>query len=463
MANKPTTVDATSAIFGGIIVGGAVEPTSPSAAVTPDEAWNIMEDLEFLIATDNDLHDEFSHVCELLDDSFPIDDILPSSSSSSELITEAIVSDSTSKDATSPLSTATAGSPQEQTLLLVPQHPHRRKRVNHQKEEIRFLQKQVVALQAKLVHDKKCAASAFNMTAWEAAARHERVEKRRAIIENQHLYASVAEGSMFIQHMQSMMRKKPRWTTSLAEAGGVDDWQQYKLAAQANLRAAAIHAIADRQFRRQTNAFILAQVVGQTHDLFRATPKTLASGQVVLEVVNHTTLKLPYRIAMNAVWRTFRGDLGPMLLDEACSERFSQRRSGADSSVLFTNTILKLYQEHDRDVLVFRSVLEDELEPHMTRRSVDDMAGWLVTTADSKLTNQCGLTSVIHMPLASKVEVHGLVHALQTFSFGPMSDTAVPVVRDREAFFQRAKMFDTAMKGALHEATTEFYATSVQK
>ncbi|RHZ13593.1 hypothetical protein DYB31_011248, partial [Aphanomyces astaci] len=144
-------------------------------------------------------------------------------------------------------------------------------------------------------------------------------------------------------------------------------------------------------------------------------------------------------------------------------ERFSQRRSGADSSVVFTNTILKLYQEHDRDVLVFRSVLEDELEPHMTRRSVDDMAGWLVTTADSKLTNQCGLTSVIHMPLASKVEVHGLVHALQTFSFGPMSDTAVPVVRDREAFFQRAKMFDTAMKGALHEATTEFYATSVQK
>ncbi|RHY26310.1 hypothetical protein DYB32_007746 [Aphanomyces invadans] len=451
-------------------------------AATASDAWNIMEDLEFLIATDAELQDEFSHVCDLLDDSFPIDDILPSWSES----TADVLSDTTSNDASSPVSNTSLHEHKTQPPRAA------RKRVNRQKEEIRYLQKQVSALQAKLAHDKKRASNLtpFNMSAWEAAARQERLEKRRAVIENDQLRASIMEGSMFIQQIQTMMNKKPRWATVLATI----------YPTHATLRAAAIHAIADRQYHRQANAFILAQVVGQKDDLFRATPKTLSSGQNVLEVVNHTTIQLPYRIAMDAVWRTFRGDLGPMLLDDACSEvcrcfrtmenidewtryeRFSQRRrskslSGMEGfpaspranhapAIAFTNTIIKLFQEDGRDVLVFRSVLEDELEPHMTRRAVDDMAGWIVTSANS--ANTCGLTSVIHMPLETTPspdmttpEVRGLVEALKSLSFQPQTATQPPPVPGRDAFFKRAKLFDTAMKLALQDAVRDFSGASI--
>ncbi|KAF0694508.1 Aste57867_14624 [Aphanomyces stellatus] len=403
--------------------------------------WNVLlEDLEFLIATDEDLQDDLAHVCEILDDASSGPDV-----------------------------------PSEE-----PPRKPKRVRVNRQKAEIRELQKQVTSLQAKLAHDKtkQLVGAPLMNSAWARAARLEHAERKRAVRENEHLRAAVDEQSVFIQHVQASLAKKPRCGSS----GHDDDWQSYKLAAHASLRAAAIHAIADRQYRRLTNVFIRAGVVDPVEPLHRAAPIVLPTGQRVLEIVNVARLPLCFPAAMDACWHTFNGDTGPMLLDDGSDEtveriddrtnyeRFRQRRP--DESVAYTNTVRKLYEEDDRSVVVFRSVLEDAVVPHMSRGSVDNMSGWVVASQHPTDAASCWLTSVVYMPLEDLVQAGDnssllaedqLVSLMAAFSFSASTRDASSAVANAphhmQSFFARAKMFDTAMKAALQDAIAKAQST----
>ncbi|KAH9127612.1 hypothetical protein AeMF1_002102 [Aphanomyces euteiches] len=400
-----------------------------------DTSWDIMEDLGFLIATDEDLQADLAHVCDLLEET-------PSDRSALSC----------------PASTETAVKTKK------------RQRVNHNKQEIRSLQKQVVALQEKLAHEKSRLKTTFSLSAWEQAARLEQVQAKRAIDENTELRAGIAEGTAFIQYMRSILQKKPRHLTMLSDPSSAD-WKEYKLAAQASLRVAAIHVIADRQYDRCMNVFIQAGVVGEKADVCRAEPVTLLNGQVVLEVVNHAVVPLPFRLAMDAVWKAFNGSTGPMLLDHASQEtmeeidswtnyeRFSQPQP--NGTVAYTNTIRKRYLESDRDVVVFRNVLEDAIVPHMTRGSVDNMLGWMASTpSEVDRERSCHLTSVIHMPLESMEDsiVDRLVSTLASFSFTAAPTTLPPPsnVPHMQAFFDRAKMYHNAMMEAMQDAIAAF-------
>ncbi|KAH9067368.1 hypothetical protein Ae201684P_021527 [Aphanomyces euteiches] len=155
-----------------------------------DTSWDIMEDLGFLIATDEDLQADLAHVCDLLEET-------PSDSSA----------------LSRPASTETAVKTKK------------RQRVNHNKQEIRSLQKQVVALQEKLAHEKSRLKTTFSLSAWEQAARLEQVQAKRAIDENTELRAGIAEGTAFIQYMRSILQKKPRHLTMLSDPSSAD-WKE---------------------------------------------------------------------------------------------------------------------------------------------------------------------------------------------------------------------------------------------
>ncbi|KAF0694505.1 Aste57867_14621 [Aphanomyces stellatus] len=447
---------------------------------TPTEKpgpWDVMEDLQFLIATDDHLQDELTHVCELLG---PSPDEQSAASSTS--------------------------SPGKNRRVPPPRDYHHRAELQHLRREVELLKAELVVAKAK--------AAQFDMSAWEKAARRERVEKSRSLQENEELRAAVDERESFIQHMKRTISRKPRWSVrrrpssidcilttilmlqSLPDAS-IDAWQSYKLAAQHSLRVAAIHAIADRQYRRQPNAFIQAGIFDLDDDLFRATQMTPpGSHQVILQVINHVNFAAPVRTVSSACWRTFSGGHGLPLPedsdetietidDHTVYERFWHTQGGVTGH---SNNIRKYYPEADRDVIVWRTVLEDALVPHMSKGAVDDTWGWLVVAPLPGDSTKCRMTCLIHIPLdlvlaprshaASKGPPNR--HDIQTIDAitstihvlsrpKPVDDTTAamasavasaspsaamfPAMR---TFLERGKLFELAMKASLNEAVARF-------
>ncbi|KAF0734972.1 hypothetical protein Ae201684_008445 [Aphanomyces euteiches] len=114
--------------------------------------------------------------------------------------------------------------------------------------------------------EEKHAASKANKSAWEGAAKQQRLEKQRAILENHKLRSQVNEYAVFIELIQASMHMKPRLTLNPTLA--CPTWQEYKLTAHAALRVAAIHAITDCQYRRLHSVMANAGLVEYTGEDF---------------------------------------------------------------------------------------------------------------------------------------------------------------------------------------------------
>ncbi|RHX97630.1 hypothetical protein DYB25_007054 [Aphanomyces astaci] len=395
------------------VLAMAAPPSADSSAA----AWDVMQDLQFLI-DDPTQYDELSVMCG------------------------GTPNDAESRDRSS-----------------IPPAAKRRRplRDYHHRAELSRLREQVEDLKSDLAR-AKASSSAIHMPLWEKAARRERVEKNRSIQDNSDLRAAVHERAAFIQQMQRTLCRKPRWM-ALPNAT-VDAWQSYKLAAQPSLRTASIHAIADRQFRRQPHAFIQAGILDRTDDLFRAEPVTLPD-HTIEEVDAHTIY-----------------------------ERFCHTQGDITGH---SNNIRKLFKDDDgRDVIVWRTVLDDALVPHMSSDAVDDTWGWLVVAPHPQDQAKCRMTCLVQIPLDTRVAlrhdstdararpdqrdhsqtmeailsaIHSLTRGATTATRSPdkhkpnnipRNDNILPAMR---TFLERGRLFETAMKASLNDAVARF-ATS---
>ncbi|CAK4131855.1 unnamed protein product [Aphanomyces euteiches] len=161
-------------------------------------------------------------------------------------------------------------------------------------------------------------------------------------------------------------------------------WKAYKLAAQASLRTAAIHAIADRQYALLDTVFIKSGLFENSEEVIREELMNQTSGSVLFERVYHVPLAAPFRLIGAAVWGVFNGE-HPMTLPEGAEESleiidpytvYRAYRNVDKTAAAYANMIYKYYVEADREVCVWRSVLKDELMPHMTQGTVHDQWGW---------------------------------------------------------------------------------------
>ncbi|KAG9407465.1 hypothetical protein AC1031_002186 [Aphanomyces cochlioides] len=407
-----------------------------------DLSWSEgLEDIGFVIAVDDALHEELTNVCGLLDDDdYAVD-----------------VNDANCK---------------------------KRSRINYQKEELLRLRRQVEELkhELKVVSESKRQCKSI----WAVAARHERREIQRAKEEQEQLQTAVNERAAFIAYMKRMLAKKARYAAS------PPCLQELKLVAQASLRTAAIHAIAGRQRRRQVHTFIQAGVLAQEEDLFRATLIVLPDNRQGVRVINHLNLPVPYRVAAQACWRATCGDLRPSAPPNASEtleridertiyERFRQPCRGGVTAI--SNTIRKYFEDDDVDMLVWRSVLEDALEPHMFKGVVDDMAGWMVCRPHPDDETKCRLTSLFQMPLeahgvhdprpATSYPMDAILSLLKPMSFvstrGFIADESkvgfmdviqkIPIP-SMGTFLERGRLFEVAIKTALNAAITSFQTKS---
>ncbi|ETW05267.1 hypothetical protein, variant 1 [Aphanomyces invadans] len=339
-----------------------------------DSTWNIMEDLQFLIATDEELQDDLVHVCNLLDSDPSTDD-----------------------------HHGTKPSTEAPTV----RRRKRRVRVDNYKMEVTMLRAQVDTLKAQLDH-LKLTNPTMDMSAWKLAARRERMEAMRCQVENNELRAAVDERESLLEHMKRLLNKKPRW--NLSESSWDEEWSSYKLAAQTSLRVAAIHAIADRQFRRQNGAFIAAGLVDVTDDVIQATLVMLPTHGAALQAVQVAAFDASWQTVTAAVWAVvtkYRGFTAPdhasvvvEHVDEwTLYDRFNLPCSDGGVDGHHSNNIRKLFQEESRSVLVWRTVLEDVLVPHMSKGAVDDSWGWIEAVPHPLDSAKCQLKCLLQVPL----------------------------------------------------------------
>ncbi|KAH9105222.1 hypothetical protein AeMF1_018898 [Aphanomyces euteiches] len=311
----------------------------------------VVQDVHLLFATDDQLRDDLAYVCSLLDSP----ERKPSPPSSSI--------------------TRTSKSPEESKPTL--SHQDRRKR------EILELRRQVDILKNQLLDAKQQATGKPDMSAWERAARDQMYAKSKSISENEQLRAQLDVHS--------------------------EEWKAYKLAAQTSLRTAAIHAIADRQYQQLQTAFIQAGVYDCPQDVIRYEPVPLPDGSLIFERVYHVTLAAPFRLIGKAVWKVFNGHQ-PMPLPSG-AEEFLERidphtvyrayQNVGKTSSAHANMIYKNYAEANREVIVWRSVMDDALMPHMVDGEVVDTWGWFVVvpTADPAVCRATYLLQVVPIPL----------------------------------------------------------------
>ncbi|CAK4083714.1 unnamed protein product [Aphanomyces euteiches] len=321
------------------------------------------------------------------------------------------------------------------------------------------------------------------MSAWERVAQEQKVAKSRALKENEELRAATHEYVTFIDEMTRVFHKKRHLTLEITS----EAWQAYKLAAQASLRVAAIHAIAERQYSRLDTAFIRAGVIDREDDLIRGIPIPQPDGRVVVERVYHLKVNAPFRTIMASIWRALNSDRG-MHLPEGAVETIESidpttvyrafRQSNGNTTTHW-NLLFKYLNETKREVVVWRSVLDDALVPRMSTGTAHDESGWLVVTPIDLTTSR--LTLVLNIVAeqnhdgrlltteelvdvsATIVDKFSFAHPPEvpgTFPSAPpktdAEDTDLPFVK--RTFVERGKQLEALIKRAVDEAIHEFKA-----
>ncbi|RHY92333.1 hypothetical protein DYB31_005790 [Aphanomyces astaci] len=462
-----------------------------------DDSWDVMKDLQFLIATDEQLQDELAQVCEILDSdqastsvSCAPDEAATSAASSLLRQSSRLDEDSSSTDGVSrskvattlPSTLSTKRKVAAAAILPDKGKPKPMRSSVRQREEIHLLRRQINELTSRLHAKETTDVTTFDMSLWERTAKLECIEKNKAVHENEQLKDAVYQQATFIEQMQRVLRKKPRIGANIMDIHS-DDWQAYKLAAQASLREAAIHAIADRQYRRMQSAFIKAGVFHRDRCLFQIQAIPQPDNSFLVEMVTHLTLDAPFRLVAAQAWQVCDGELA-IDLPEGAAETFQHIDPYTVYGTLLlphmgvqchSNTIRKYYIEQDRHVILSRTVLEDAAVPHMSKGAVENRTMWLQVTPLPDDSNQCRFTLLQQLvwPVEDFAkEEHGLdnvVTAMKHVCFGqevrpgtlPMAEWQMDLTKlpypSMGAFAERGRRFVRLLKAKVNEAIESFH------
>ncbi|KAH9113062.1 hypothetical protein AeMF1_012687 [Aphanomyces euteiches] len=211
------------------------------------------------------------------------------------------------------------------------------------------------------------------------------------------------------------------------------------------------------------------------------------AGRVVVERVYHLKVNAPFRTIMASIWRALNSDRG-MHLPEGAVETIESidpttvyrafRQSNGNTTTHW-NLLFKYLNETKREVVVWRSVLDDALVPRMSTGTAHDESGWLVVTPIDLTTSR--LTLVLNIVAeqnhdgrlltteelvdvsATIVDKFSFAHPPEvpgTFPSAPpktdAEDTDLPFVK--RTFVERGKQLEALIKRAVDEAIHEVKA-----
>ncbi|EQC27233.1 hypothetical protein SDRG_14950 [Saprolegnia diclina VS20] len=416
----------------------------------------MMHGLEFLIATDAELHTELSAMCDLLDTLHGSD-----SSSSSATATSPIV-EAALDDFAAPAPTKRKA----ETNLVRAKNKFQFK----QRQEILQLRTDVTALQARLRELKaKGDAALPPTTMWSTIAKQELLTKTEALQENAHLRSEVDRQVTFVDAMLTLLRKRPMLQTDVHNSH-MADWKQYKLAAAQHLRLAAIHAIADREYSRQQTAYLNAGLypVSGVQD-YRAEAVTEPNGSVTAKFIVRDTYDAPMDLVAEAFWDVFTGDKvvpvavgATYTIERIDNDTVYQKYHAAVGGIpIHLNVIAKMIREPSRRLIVWRSVLEDALQPHLSVGVTGVQWGW--TTVEVGTNGLVDFTFLCHVNTCRAEDEHEVRAKMREFRFCE-KDAATNLPWDEmrrspmEVFMERGRRWEITFRESIADRVRAYHA-----
>ncbi|CAK4682290.1 unnamed protein product [Aphanomyces euteiches] len=197
-----------------------------------------------------------------------------------------------------------------------------------QKREMMALMHQIAELENQLIEKRRIGPSRHGVSPWEGAAREEFYARTKALQENAKLKLGVDEQAVFIDQMAQFLRRKAPTTKC---------------------------------------------------------PQT--DGKIIIEYAYHVKLGAPFRMIGAAVWKvltnkymtpwTCDGVETVEAVDPFTMYRTYSRASNCNAAAIHANLVFKYFVEAEREVIVWRSVLDDELFPNMRNGHVHEETGWM--------------------------------------------------------------------------------------
>ncbi|CAK4547410.1 unnamed protein product, partial [Aphanomyces euteiches] len=397
---------------------------------------DVVQDLHLLFATDDQLHKDLAYICSLLD---------------------------------SPERSMKSKRERPKTTSQEFAHMDRRKR------QILQLRRQVDTLKDTLLQAQQIVTGKPDMSTWERAAREQMLAYNKSLSDNEKLRAHVEENATFIEEMVSTLRKKPRLSLDVDS----EEWRTYKLAAQANLRNAAIHAIADHQYNQLQTAFIKAGIFECRDEVIQNGLINLPDGRLMPQRTYHVTIAAPFRLIGAAVWKVFNGE-HPLRLPEGAEETLEKvdpytvyqsfRNLDRDDQV-HANNVFKYYVEVNREVIVWRSVLEDALMPRMRDDVVQNKWGWIVVSpTDDPETSRLSFLHQVE-PELNPCDAKNALNQKYTFALPPeipgtfpggnvKEEIEFPVVPVKKWFYERDMELERTLKHVIDNVVFEHHKMS---
>ncbi|KAF0718174.1 Aste57867_1856 [Aphanomyces stellatus] len=267
-----------------------------------------------------------------------------------------------------------------------------------QRLELEALRAELQRLKDQLVEIEICPMR--EMSFWERLAKVEHAELLKATSDNEDLRRTVTSHAMFIDEMETLLRKKRRLMP-------IEEWETFILPMDPLGRSRAIHQILDRQFKKMPHIHLTRDLVSKnpSSSVHRAELKPQPSGEVLFEVIERVTLAAPSHAVCAAAWQVFLGNLA------SPDNPFEQSYEQIDAHTVYIHAsdrrhaipchahiLAKTYTTPTSNVIVSRSILDDPMwTSHAAGDLVEDVASWVEVVPrsdDDDDEDSCVLTVV---------------------------------------------------------------------
>ncbi|CAK4669644.1 hypothetical protein LEN26_017498 [Aphanomyces euteiches] len=321
----------------------------------------------------------------------------------------------------------------------------KRVRVYTNKAEVQQLEVEIRQLQDELIQAKRRFESTTTDGSFlEIAAKQQRVEKNKALQENQQLQDAALpnvtpdESSRFIP---------------------ADPTQSH----------AAIERTADCQYGRMQTMFIRAGAFDLRDDTCRGSLVSLACQEIGFLAMNHITIPAPYHVVARAVWCAMYGAQVPIPAEHEHESREQVNESTVynkycidrDGATYRSNSVRKIYQEANRFAIVFATAFEDgNIDRHLSDVVEDINAWWQIaphsTDPSSSYLTIVGQSNISRLINYQDVEIGEVESTLRRILTSIQTSGEEEAPSYLKPFIERRRRMRQSIQRAMEHAIREF-------
>ncbi|KAF0689726.1 Aste57867_18837 [Aphanomyces stellatus] len=336
-----------------------------------------------------------------------------------------------------------------------------------QKDELNLLRDVVTKMEGQLDMLKKVKAiEGEHGSQWEQLARSQYLERQKANQENQKLKRALEDQIKFAQALETLVRKKPKLTSATDFEN--EEWKLSKLGLTLEGRRYSMRCIMERQYEALNGVLVRNGLYDATSELKQVKMSYQDhTGSMSFDMVRAIKMPFPFRLYAEAAWAFLAatesgGECADALDVVDPNTRYISRKVcksgeggcpffGKSRATIICSPLCQRYVEESRVVILWKSILEDELHPRDPSVLVSNQNGWMVIEADGD--GSCHVKSYVERLAPMRA---GKIVALDEM----MKSMHIPTCYDEEVGKRASMKRDPSAQVVLDEMPTEIGATS---